>query len=489
LEQDAAASLVDAVLPDVDAAITNSVSGLSGSIASCAANSVIATFAADAASGKPVSTIVNDLGASITGSMIGAAEGSVLAGLENILGNGAFPTVASLDANFAFTPAGLSGAVEMVVSTAAMDSLTTQDIAALASVAGGAERITEITSQTGETLTLTIAQALALEQSGILLVSSSIDIGGAGVAATIGFGDALSVNGSGATLTASGGGDTVSIAGAGDLVTIGGNGQNATSALNDIVQFASGGTLQELVGSTVSAYGSGIAAVVGATGALSDDNLTISGAGNLVNANGWGDLVTIGGNGQNATSALDDIIQFASGGTLQELANSTVSAYGSGIAAVVGAAGALNDDNLTISGAGNLVNANGWGDTISIDGDNGSAVAGLSATTLQFLGATNQLMLNGSGIGIDMTMHSQIGIEVISNFQYGLDDLFIDLAGAPNSLLEASNTFLNGVKAISLYSSADPGNGIVLAGVASTMSAQDLLANHLTFANGMASIK
>ncbi len=80
------------------------------------------------------------------------------------------------------------------------------------------------------------------------------------------------------------------------------------------------------------------------------------------------------------------------------------------------------------------------------------------------------------------------GIETIANFQCGLDQLNIDLLGAVSSRLQASDTTLNGTSAISLYSSADPTHGVVLAavGTSNLTTAADLLANHETFTGGHA---
>jgi hypothetical protein len=62
------------------------------------------------------------------------------------------------------------------------------------------------------------------------------------------------------------------------------------------------------------------------------------------------------------------------------------------------------------------------------------------------------------------------------------------LIGADKVFLQAHDTTVNGVHAISLYSSADPIHGIVLTGMAPSQTAADLLANHLTFAGGHALI-
>jgi len=80
------------------------------------------------------------------------------------------------------------------------------------------------------------------------------------------------------------------------------------------------------------------------------------------------------------------------------------------------------------------------------------------------------------------------GIETITNFTLGLDHLDINLSGASNSVLRAANTTYNGEHAITLYSSADPTHGVVLADVSSGLKAATLLSSHVTYSGGVAVI-
>jgi hypothetical protein len=55
-------------------------------------------------------------------------------------------------------------------------------------------------------------------------------------------------------------------------------------------------------------------------------------------------------------------------------------------------------------------------------------------------------------------------------------------------VLQAADTTVNGVHAISLYSSADPTHGVVLLGMTPGQTAANLLSAHTTFNNGHAII-
>jgi hypothetical protein len=98
-------------------------------------------------------------------------------------------------------------------------------------------------------------------------------------------------------------------------------------------------------------------------------------------------------------------------------------------------------------------------------------------------------MTLGSGAAtINYSLAPSSGIEIITNFQPGLDDLNIMMNGAPNSALHAANTTYNGAHSIALYSSADPTHGVVLANVSSSLTASKLMSSHVAFSGGIAVI-
>jgi hypothetical protein len=125
---------------------------------------------------------------------------------------------------------------------------------------------------------------------------------------------------------------------------------------------------------------------------------------------------------------------------------------------------------------------------IALDGNSASVSAGLSAPSLSFIGAPDQVTLGSGAATIEYALQPSSGIETIANFQYGLDQLHIDLMGAAGYLLQVHDTSYNSQSAISIYSSADSTHGIVLTGVTSGMTAADLLTNHTTFSGGYAII-
>jgi len=143
--------------------------------------------------------------------------------------------------------------------------------------------------------------------------------------------------------------------------------------------------------------------------------------------------------------------------------------------------GTTSGDTLNLSGSSVAA-------TINMGGDNAAVSAGLSAPSLTFMGTPDAVTLGAGAAAIDYTLASTGGIETIANFQYGLDLLDISLNGAANSMLQVANTQVNGQNAISIYSSAAPTHGVVLLNVGSTMTASNLISNHLTFSNGNALI-
>jgi hypothetical protein len=163
---------------------------------------------------------------------------------------------------------------------------------------------------------------------------------------------------------------------------------------------------------------------------------------------------------------------------------------------VTAALSSLNADSklaaLTISGTTSADTINLTGSkvaaTINLNGDTASARSGLTAPTLKFVGTPDTINLGSGASTIDYTLAPSGGIETIFNFTLGLDQLDINLNGAGKSALHAANTVYNGQNAITLYSSADPTHGIVLADLSSGMKASTLMASHVTFGGGMAVI-
>ena len=163
---------------------------------------------------------------------------------------------------------------------------------------------------------------------------------------------------------------------------------------------------------------------------------------------------------------------------------------------VTAALSSLNADSkltaLTVSGttSADTINLTGTkvAATINLNGDTASARNGLTSPTLKFIGTPDSITLGTGASTINYTLAPSGGIETIFNFTLGLDHLDINLNGAANKVLHATDTTYNGQHAISFYSGADPTHGIVLADVSSGMKAATLLSSHLTYSGGVAVI-
>ena len=119
-----------------------------------------------------------------------------------------------------------------------------------------------------------------------------------------------------------------------------------------------------------------------------------------------------------------------------------------------------------------------------------SALAGLNAPTLGFVGSPSLIALDSSPVtaGSDLVEYALTpasGIDVIHLAQLShLGELDIDLMGASPSLLQAYDTTYNGQSAIAIASAADLLHGVVLAN--SGLNAATLMSSHLTIDHGHA---
>jgi hypothetical protein len=116
-----------------------------------------------------------------------------------------------------------------------------------------------------------------------------------------------------------------------------------------------------------------------------------------------------------------------------------------------------------------------------------SASAGLNPPALAFISSPDVTLGNGAAI-LDYALSNTSGVATIAGFQYGLDQLNLDLMGAPDSVLQAFDTNVAGSHAIAITSSAAPADGVVLLNLPASDTAADLLAQHLSFAGGHALI-
>jgi hypothetical protein len=88
--------------------------------------------------------------------------------------------------------------------------------------------------------------------------------------------------------------------------------------------------------------------------------------------------------------------------------------------------------------------------TINLGPNTASASSGLNALSLNFIGTPDAILLGGSQDTIEYRLESASGIETVSNFVFGLDELNVDLVGAANSSLQAFDTTVVGAHAIAI---------------------------------------
>ena len=125
---------------------------------------------------------------------------------------------------------------------------------------------------------------------------------------------------------------------------------------------------------------------------------------------------------------------------------------------------------------------------IDLKQNTASVSAGLAAPTITFIGTPDSITLGTGGATITTILDPNRGIETIANFHYGRDLLTIALNGVSPLTLRATDTTIAGVHALSIYTQTDPGHGIILTGMASSLTAADLLANHLTIGANTATV-
>jgi hypothetical protein len=125
---------------------------------------------------------------------------------------------------------------------------------------------------------------------------------------------------------------------------------------------------------------------------------------------------------------------------------------------------------------------------VDLRGNTSSVSAGLNTPTLAFIGSPDVIVLGATTTSINYTLVPSGGLEMISNFQYGLDRLNIDLLGAGAATLQAYDTSVNGVHAIAIANGGDLTHGIVLLNMPTADTSVGLLTQHLIFNNGIAMV-
>lgn len=138
---------------------------------------------------------------------------------------------------------------------------------------------------------------------------------------------------------------TVNASGANDAIAVGGDGSSASNANEFIVNFAQGGSLSEQANSRADVYGGGVTAALVGT-----DTFGLYGAGETINASGTGNQIWTGQNGQTATGANIDAVNFAQAGYVYEMVGTNLNVTGNGATVTM-----TSSDTLTLSGSSEAV--------------------------------------------------------------------------------------------------------------------------------------
>jgi hypothetical protein len=108
---------------------------------------------------------------------------------------------------------------------------------------------------------------------------------------------------------------------------------------------------------------------------------------------------------------------------------------------------------------------------------------------LTIVGAPDAITLGSDHDITEYALSPSSGVETITNFVLGRDELNIDLHGAATSSLQFYNTTVGGLHAISIASGGDLVHGLVLRNMPTGDTAAVLHASHTTLTGGHALIR
>lgn len=146
----------------------------------------------------------------------------------------------------------------------------------------------------------------------------------------------------------------------------------------------------------------------------------MNGTGDWVNTTGAGDAIWIGGDGQFASNANDDIVSFSRSGLLQVYNYSRIDATGNGVSATLGA-----NDSFGLTGSGDAVNMSA-NDTVTATGSNNIYVFGS--------GDGQDVIAAGSGANTGTVDFGSGLTDENLWFQKSGNNLQIDVMGTNNAL-------------------------------------------------------
>jgi serralysin len=140
------------------------------------------------------------------------------------------------------------------------------------------------------------------------------------------------------------------------------------------------------------------------------------------------------------------------------------------------------------TGPGGAVNLSGQTQDTTIDLGNNSAFAstGLNVASPAFSGTPAAITLGANADIIEYGLSPSSGIETVTGFVLGADEVNIDLRGAPDSALQFHDITVGGAPAVLIFSNADPAHGLVLLNTGDNSAT---LQEHTMFIGGHALIR
>lgn len=178
-----------------------------------------------------------------------------------------------------------------------------------------------------------------------------------------------------------------------------------------------------------------------------------------------------------ALQANAQVARFAITSTSANVSGQTALGADSKLAGIT-ISGTTGADTLNLTGIGASV-------IVNLGGDSATASGGLGEASLKFLTPPDLLTLGAGGATISAGMSGSSGIETIANFQFGLDQLLLNLGTL--STMTAINTSYNGQHAIALTGGSLT-QGVILLNQPSSVTAASLLASHIHTSNGVATV-
>jgi hypothetical protein len=158
-----------------------------------------------------------------------------------------------------------------------------------------------------------------------------------------------------------------------------------------------------------------------------------------------------------------------------------------------GAPAGLSAILKTTTAANGTLNLSGQTQNATIDlGNNSASASGMNVEngTTTIHGMQDAITLNSSAHEIvEYGLAPSSGVETVTNFVFGattsapIDELNIALRGTPISALQFRDTMVGGAPAVSIFSSLDPANGLLLLGLPSGDNAA-FVQNRMTPAGG-----